>query len=64
MSEVREVQVQEGKEVPPRVQEIPEGQRHEQRGEQQDHAVELDSRRRPYGIQPRRREQARRWIGS
>ena len=64
MSEVREVQVQEGKEVPPRVQEIPEGQRDEQRGEQQDHAVELDSRRRPYGIQPRRREQGRRRIGS
>ena len=58
MSEVREVQVQERKQVPPRVQEIPEGQPDEQRGEQQDHAVEPDANRRSYGIQPRRREQA------
>ena len=64
VSEVREVQVQERKEVPPRLQEIPEGQRDEQRGEQHDHAVEPDPRRRPRGIQPRRREQGNRRVGS
>ena len=61
--EVREVQIKDGEEVPPRLQEIPDGQREKQRGEQDDHAVELDSRRRSGGIQPRRRQQSRRRIG-